>query len=279
MGAAGELRKSLLYIDGETMLPLAYTYEPAEGGFRTLGMVRVGGTVLMRTVRQPGPDTATVRVEFLTRVLEALYVAPGAAVRIARGADHVRADGTLEPRPLVPPGTRLFPAGTVPALLVGLLVGGWVVGWYGAVVGAYVGAATLPDLARCAWQTARARRGRGVVLVPEAVAGLLIAAGSLAGALIGCLTADEGADRVRGVFLGMAVAALVLSLVATRFSMVPLRHRTGAWLGPLVVGAQAMVTHAVWADPAGLACGVGMGMLLAAGLTAVLTERQGTPSG
>ncbi|GAA3881024.1 hypothetical protein [Streptomyces sedi] len=268
MGAAGELRKSLLYIDEETLLPLVYTYEPAEGGFRTLGMVRVGGTALMATVRQPGPDTAAVRTRFLARVLEALYVAPGAAVRIARNADHVRPDGTLERKPFLPPGVRLFPAGTVPALLVGLLVGGWLAGWYGAVVGAYVGAATLPDLARCAWQTTRARRGRGVVLVPEAVAGLLIAAGSLAGALIGCLTADEGADRVRGVFLGMTLAALALSLVATRFSMVPLRHRTGAWLGPLVVGALAWGAHAVWADPVGLACGVALGALLAAGLTA-----------
>jgi hypothetical protein len=97
----------------------------------------------------------------------------------------------------------------------------------------------------------------------DTLATLMIAAGTVVGGVLGYLLGPGGFGQACGVFLGMAVAAFVLGLVATTFSMVPFRLRTPMWLGPLIVGAFVWLADLLWSSPIALALGVVVGSLVA----------------
>ncbi|MCC9707900.1 hypothetical protein E4N62_23135 [Streptomyces sp. MNU76] len=156
--------------------------------------------------------------------------------------------------------------GIVVGLLSGLLVGWLLAGWNGAVIGAFVGASTFPDLFMGGWQAVHARSARNYVEIHDTVALLLVAVGTVAGGVLGYALGSEGFGQARGVFLGMALAAFALALLATTFSMVPFRQRSVAWLGPLVVGGLAWAAYALWNSPVALALGIVLGSVVAGAL-------------
>jgi len=265
-------RMSVLHIDSDADLPLSYMYLPESGTFQTMGYVRLRGVTAWNGMTHTGPDTAEARDAFLMKVLTTLMVPPREARRIVRTADHLSpggGPGLSGPAPFaaaVPEeeqgGTHMVGPGVVVGLVSGLLVGLLLAGWSGAVIGAFVGVSTFPDLFMGGWQLLHRDSPRNYVEIHDTWAVLLLAAGTVAGAVTGYALGDGGFDRARGVFLGMASAAFALALLATRFSMEPFRQRSVVWYGPLVVGGFAWAAHAVWSNPVLLTVGVVVGSVV-----------------
>ncbi|MGW5664644.1 hypothetical protein ACWEWG_31975 [Streptomyces sp. NPDC003758] len=161
--------------------------------------------------------------------------------------------------------------GVVAGLLCGLVAGLLLAGWNGAVIGAFVGASTFPDLFMGGWQAVHARSPRNYVEIHDTVALLMVAAGAVAGGVAGYVLGDGGFGRARGVFLGMALAAFTLALLATRFSMVPFRQRSVVWFGPLLVGLLCWGAYSLWSSPVAL----GFAVVLGAGAAGALARRVG----
>ncbi|OPG05115.1 hypothetical protein B1R27_22330 [Streptomyces sp. GKU 895] len=159
-------------------------------------------------------------------------------------------------------GTGMIGPGVVVGLVSGLLAGLLLAGWSGAVIGAFVGVSTFPDLFMGGWQLVHRDSPRNYVEIHDTWAILLLAAGTVAGAVGGYAIGDGGFERARGVFLGMASAAFVLALLATRFSMEPFRQRSVVWFGPLVVGGFAWAAHALWSGPVLLTVGIVVGSVV-----------------
>ncbi|MFB4421461.1 hypothetical protein C5F59_010250 [Streptomyces sp. QL37] len=273
-------RLSVLRIDGSTELPLLYVYLPDEQTFRTMGYVRLPHITLPGGVTLPGPDTAEARDAFLREVLTALLVPPRRARSIVRAASHVGAGGPGVPVPLPDAegsggndGSHLLGTGMLVGLLAGSLAGSWFAGWNGAVIGAFLGAATFGDLFMAGWQLAHVRSPDNAVEVHDTLALLMITVGVVGGGVAGCLLGDGGFAQARGLFLGMSLAAFVLSLVAAGFSMVPFRQRVVVWLGPPAVGGCCWALYTLWNSPAALVIGVVAGTVIAATGTRGITGR------
>ncbi|GAA3784940.1 hypothetical protein ACFS5L_17415 [Streptomyces phyllanthi] len=292
MSLANQHRMSVLHIDRDADLPLMYLYLPEQNMFRTMGYVRLRGVTVRDGMSRVGPDTDGERDAFLLEVLTALLVPSREARRIVRTATHIAGrDGPVAaddrsaaagpgpflhaPRGVPSPaagrqemgGTHLVGPGAVVGLVCGLLVGLLLAGWNGAAIGAFVGMSTFPHLFMGGWQAVHARSPRNYVEIHDTVALLLVAAGTVAGAVLGHALGSEGFARARGVFLGMALAAFALGLLATAFSMVPFRQRSMTWLGPLVVGGFAWGAHSLWSSPVALALGIVLGVPVAGALT------------
>ncbi|WP_406729443.1 hypothetical protein WJ438_39885 [Streptomyces sp. GD-15H] len=287
MSLASQYRMSVLHIDRDADLPLLYVYLPEENAFQTLGYVRLRGVTVWGGVSHAGPDTDDQRDRFLLKVLTALLVPPREAQRIVHTADHVSERGSpsapqprtgfvvhepyagfprLSAEPGEQGGTHMSVPGVVVGLLGGLFLGWLLAGWNGAVIGAFVGASTFPDLFVGGWQAVHAHSPRNYVESHDTVAILLVAAGTVAGGVLGYVLGSEGFGQARGVFLGMALTAFALALLATTFSMVPFRQRSPVWFGPLVVGALTWAAHSLWSSPAGLALGIIVGTVVAGSL-------------
>lgn len=298
----GELRMrmALLYIDAEAALPLAYTYETGPREFRTFGYVRLRGAMVLE-VSHRGPDTARERDAFLRKVLTSLLLPPRQVERIVRTAEHPGGTGPSTeptrfagppPLPAAGPVAAGAPAGigglgweqgeerdgsrfAGPGMLLGLLAGlftGYVLeGWSGAVIGAWVGTSTCGDLLMACWQAAHARSPRNYVLVQDTIAVLLVAAGSLAGALGGYALGSGDFGRARGVFLGMALSAFVLSALCMSFSRMPFWGRSPMWLGPLFIGLASWGLHTLWSHPVALVVAILLGTWLAAAIAVRVT--------
>lgn len=292
------LRMSVLHIDRDADLPLMYRYVPADNAFETVGYVRLRGVMVPR-VTHAGPDTDKERDRFLLKVLTSLAVPSRAASRIVHTADHVSGQGPRVDRMPADPGSPwdmgspwdtespwdagspwdaespwdagyggrdgLHAAG--PGMLVGLLCGlvaGWLyAGWNGAVLGAFAGMSTFPDLFVAGWQFTHADVFRSYAEICDALAVLLVGAGTLTGGVLGALLGSPGFGQARGMFLGMALAAFVLALAAVTISRVPFHHRLLIWLGPLIVGAVTWGAYSLWSSPVSLALGVVLGAVVA----------------
>lgn len=166
-------------------------------------------------------------------------------------------------------GLHLTVPGTLVGLLCGLAVGLLLAGWNGAMIGAFVGASTVPDVFIAGWQVVHARSPRNYVEIHDTLALLMVSVGTVAGAVAGYAFGHGGFGRALGVFLGMALTAFALGLLATTFSMVPFRNRLPVWLGPLVVGALVWGAHALWSSPVSLA----LGALVGSAITGFVAER------
>ncbi|MDT7845860.1 hypothetical protein [Streptomyces justiciae] len=269
-------RISVLHIDRDADLPLYYMYLPESGTFQTMGYVRLRAVTAWNGVTHTGPDTAEERDAFLMKVLTTLLVSPREARRIVRTADHLSPDGGTgftSPAPFTAAapeeeqgGTHMIGPGVVVGLVSGLLVGLLLAGWTGAVIGAFVGVSTFPDLFMGGWQLVHRDSPRNYVEIHDTWAVLLLAAGTVAGAVAGYAVGGGGFESARGVFLGMASVAFVLALLATRFSMEPFRQRSVVWYGPLVVGGFAWAAHAVWSGPVLLTVGIVVGSVVSGSL-------------
>lgn len=267
------LRAAVLHVDRRTDLPLLYAYSPERERFEVVGYVRMGGRMLMPGANHVGKDTAAERDTFLFGILTQLLVSPAEARRIIRNAEHLDGrsgtpqapSGTAQRPQLVPEeldGSHLGWPGIVVGLLCGLL-GGWLLGgWPGAMIGAFVGASTAADLFVAGWQLAHVRSPHNYVEVHDTLAILMIAGGVIAGAVVGYHLGGDDFGRACGVFLGMAIAAFVLGLVAKTFSMQPFRCRAATWLGPLVVGGFTWAAYSVWHSPASIALAIVLGSLV-----------------
>jgi len=262
---------SVLRIDAVTELPLLYEYVSAEGAFRTVGFVRVRGAMVPE-ITHWGPDTLAERDRFLLKVLTVVGTPPKRARQIVRRAKHVRdpdsyaasPSGSAATAPGVGDGLHLGGRGLLLGLLAGVLVGWFLGRWYGAVIGAFVGASLGPDVVMRGWQIVHAGTPRNAVTMRDAVTGLLVVAGSIAGALTGFRLGQDGFEQAFGVFAGMALAGFVLSVLVTPFSWEPFRSRLMMWLGPLVVGLCTWAAYAVWHHPVMVAVGILVGSQLAA---------------
>ncbi|MZE78612.1 hypothetical protein [Streptomyces xinghaiensis] len=286
------MRMALLHIDAGADLPLVYTYDPRLREFRTVGCVRLRGLMIPEPISHRGADTRSERDAFLRKVLTALRLTPRQVERVVRTAEHP--DGErLSTEPTRYAGPSLLPGAPAPAgvpagvgglsgergeerdggrfagpgMLLGLLAGlftgyAWE-GWSGAVIGAWIGASTCGDLLVACWQVAHVRSPRNYVLVRDTLALLLVAAGSIVGALGGYVLGSGDFGRARGVFLGMALAAFVLSAVSTSFSRMPFWGRSPMWLGPLCIGLAAWGLHTLWSHPASLVAAILVGTWLA----------------
>ncbi|MEU1981701.1 hypothetical protein [Nocardia sp. NPDC019395] len=281
-------RMSVLQLDKDTVLPLAYEYVPAEKMFRTMGFVRTP-TMMIPSVAHRGADTPGQRDLFLAKVLTGLQVSPRDIHRITAAAVHSTDRGFgAESVPGIDSGTGTLSDGTerdglhmlwpgvVLGVVVGVLAGYIVAGWDGVAIGAFVGSSTLSELFPAGW---RLFSRRSYLTIQDTLASAMIAAGSAVGAWLGyVLGGDGGPGRAAGVFLGMSIGALVLSLLATTYSMVPLRNRAMTWFGPLIVGGVTWAVHAVWHSPVALALGVIIGFVVASIVAPLAFPLSDTPA-
>lgn len=91
-------RMAVLHLSPASDLPLLYTYEEAEGRFRTMGYVRCAGVTILEGVAYSGADTAKNRDKFLRKVLTSLEIHERDAHRIVAGAFHPSSEDA-EPEP------------------------------------------------------------------------------------------------------------------------------------------------------------------------------------
>lgn len=271
---AMHFRVSVLHVDSDIDLSLAYTHLPDRNQFETVGYVRLRGVTVWHGVRHAGLDTDDERDAFLLEVLLALRIPLYEARRIVHMADHL-SGSEFDAEGRRPPsvgeeldGSHLVGPGCVVGMLSGLLVGCLLAGWNGAVIGAFVGASTFPDLFMASWQAAHASSPRNAAEIHDTVAALLVTVGTIAGGVLGYLLNDGGFGQASGVFLGMAVAGFTLSALATGFSMVPFPQRLMIWLGPLIVGVFAGSAYSLWSSPVSLALAIVGGSLVAARVAA-----------
>lgn len=73
-----------------------YEYDESAGCYRSLGHVRVG-SVMVPEVEHPGPDRASVRDQFLMKVLASVLIPERRAKKIVKKAEH-------DPNRPTPPG-------------------------------------------------------------------------------------------------------------------------------------------------------------------------------
>ncbi|MFF3275858.1 hypothetical protein ACFYWU_33705 [Streptomyces chrestomyceticus] len=258
---------AVLKLHKNASLPVMYEYRPEMPGFRTIEVGSLGNGILSGAVIHVGADTPGDRDAFLLKVLAHLGVSRMEAARGVWHAEHLLAseymEGTTEPRASASgverDGTHLRPVGLWLGLLLGGAVGYQVGGWHGLVLGVFAGFTTLIDLVVHGWQLVHIRNSWSAVDVHDALAGTMVTAGSIAGAVVGLLIGRTGFERAAWMFLGMGLAALVASWVATLFSPESLRAWSPRFILPLVTGGCTWALHALWSSPVALALGVLVG--------------------
>lgn len=272
MEAEKNLRMSVLHVDRDADLPLMYEYLPDERAFQTVGYVRLRGVMVPRLLHA-GADTDEGRDRFLLEVLISLAVPSHEARRIVRRADHVSGRGSRAeplPRDAGSPWDMRYEQReglhmSRPGLLIGLACGlpaGWLyAGWNGAVIGGFLGMFGFPGVFVAGWQLARASVLPTYVDLRDALARLVIGVVTITCGVLGALLGAPGFGQARGLFLGMALAALVLGLAATAFLRASFRMRVPDWLTPLIVGACAWGTYSLWSNPVSLALGIVLGIV------------------